>query len=363
MDRINSSNTIDIGGGRRGFRDRNEGSGIRGTFVNAAHHNAMQEEVLAAVEGAGLVANPGVLTQLWQAIRRIAGGYASVRTASATLTADHAGVVTIAAAADMTLTLPAANAAGATPIRYTFVRTDTTAFVVTLARVGSDIIEGLTSITVPVGSRMTLLSDGVSAWRLLGGQAALNGMAVYVANGSFTVPAGVRRIRGRGWGAGGGGAGNINTSSGVSGGGGGGYAEGYFDVVPGQVLAVTIGVAGVGGTNVVSGNGTVGGTTSLGALLSATGGGPGLYSNASGGLGGVGSGGQLNIGGDQGGTASPVGGSYIGGYGGTAFCAAPAGPNISGQGLAGRFPGGGGSGSSANNFGGNGAPGYLIVEW
>ncbi|WP_431282731.1 hypothetical protein ACQW02_25540 [Humitalea sp. 24SJ18S-53] len=351
------------GAGKPGFTDGDPLAGIGVTYLNAAWFDGVQEELVRTLEGYGLVPSGADLAQLLKAVRRAAGGNSSVRAASGTLTADDAGVVAIAAAGDMTLTLPLASAAGGRPIRYTFVRTDTTTAVVALARAGTDIIEGLTTIGVPVGSRMTLVSDGNLAWRLQGGQPLLGGMGVYIAGGSFVVPAGVRRVKGRGWGGGGGGAGNINTSSGTSGGGGGGYFEGIVDVVPGQVVPISIGAAGIGGANTVGANGTPGGITSFGSFMSATGGQGGRYDNASGGIGGVGVGGQINISGDQGGTASPVGGSYIGGYGGTTFCGAPAGPNISGQGLSGRFPGGGGSGSSANNYGGNGAPGYLIVEW
>ena len=66
---------------------------------------------------------------------------------------------------------------------------------------------------------------------------------------TWTVPAGVSRIRARMWGAGGGGG---FTSAGTGGdhgggGGGGGYAEKYFDVVPGSNFTLVVGAGGTGG--------------------------------------------------------------------------------------------------------------------
>lgn len=71
MDRINGANTVDIGGGRRGFRDRNLLAGLSGTQVTAAHMNAVQEELLAVIEGAGLTPDEANLTQLRAAIERM----------------------------------------------------------------------------------------------------------------------------------------------------------------------------------------------------------------------------------------------------------------------------------------------------
>lgn len=62
---------------------------------------------------------------------------------------------------------------------------------------------------------------------------------------SFTVPAGVSRIRAIVVGAGGGGACSKTTYYGGNGGGGGGFAMGEYDVTLGQVLAITVGGGGV----------------------------------------------------------------------------------------------------------------------
>ncbi|MCZ7893309.1 DUF2793 domain-containing protein [Agrobacterium salinitolerans] len=69
MDRINGADTIDIGGGRRGFRDENLVAGATGTEVTALWLNMMQEEILKVVTEAGLAPSDGDWTQLWQALQ------------------------------------------------------------------------------------------------------------------------------------------------------------------------------------------------------------------------------------------------------------------------------------------------------
>lgn len=74
MDRTSASNYADIGGGKRGFRDRNLGTGTRGTTHAAADRNALQEELLAVIEEGGLTPNAAVWTQLRDALRILYGG-------------------------------------------------------------------------------------------------------------------------------------------------------------------------------------------------------------------------------------------------------------------------------------------------
>lgn len=69
MDRINGLHFIDIGGGKRGFRDEDLPTGVAGTEVTAAHMNALQEEVLKVIEAAGLNPNAADWSQLWQALK------------------------------------------------------------------------------------------------------------------------------------------------------------------------------------------------------------------------------------------------------------------------------------------------------
>ena len=219
----------------------------------------------------------------------------------------------------------------------------------------------------------------------------LTNCQAFTSNGTFTVPAGVTKIKviviGGGAGGGGGGA------NGLAGGGGGagGYAEGIFTVVPATNYAVTIGGGGTGGTAGGGGagnSGNNGGNSSFGALISATGGQGGLV-NHTGGIGGLGSNGYLNSslgnggqggnstffpfglngtgdGGSGGGGASGAG--YGGGGGGKgggngSYSNAVAGGNALANTGAG---GGGGMGSTSsgiNSNGGNGAAGKVIVFW
>lgn len=195
---------------------------------------------------------------------------------------------------------------------------------------------------------------------------------VFTASGTFTVPTNVRRVRVKLVG-GGGGSGGATAARSAGGGGSGGYAEGNFDVTPGQAITVTIGAAGAGGAS--GSNGGNGGTTSFGALMSATGGLGGQSGTVTpgGGQGGVGSGGQINLMGGMGTDGSPSTNTY-GGNGGVSYFggggrAALGFWNESGLAFntaaSGRAPGsGGGSGyGGTNTQGGPGAAGIVIVEY
>jgi hypothetical protein len=174
---------------------------------------------------------------------------------------------------------------------------------------------------------------------------------------SWTVPPNVTSICVEVWGGGGsGGTGGYTSGSNPNtggGGGGGGYGYQCFLVVPGNTYSVTVGGAS--------------GTSSLGTLISASGGvaGGNATSTVSG-LGGSGgtSAASFNLSGANGsagtwGNSGGVGGAGAnGGVGGAVF----------NQGAgSGTSPGGGGGGGngytlSVNN-GGGGAPGKVIIYW
>lgn len=97
---------------------------------------------------------------------------------------------------------------------------------------------------------------------------------------TFTVPAGVTKVRATVIGAGGGGGGSQDSNYyGGDGGCGGGFAMGEYTVTPGQAITVTVGSGGSANTN---SNGSDGGSSSFGTLASATGGSGGGYRNGSG---------------------------------------------------------------------------------
>lgn len=196
------------------------------------------------------------------------------------------------------------------------------------------------------------------------------GAQAFTSSGTFTVPAGVTKLRVRVWGGGGGGGGALNTSCAATGGSAGGYAEVFgLTVTPGATYAVTVGAAGTAGL-AAGGNGGAGGSSSFGAVCSATGGGGG--SGASSGIQvstaapGAGTGGTLNLTGGAGGVGFITGNTSL--YAGGPAAMAPFGSlgtlfTVSGSGPAGGFPGGGGGGASANAAGGAGAAGLVLVEW
>jgi hypothetical protein len=229
------------------------------------------------------------------------------------------------------------------------------------------------------GMAPTFQASGVSAF-------AIN-VQTFATSGTYTPTAGmaycVVECVGGGGGGGGAAAGGGNYSA-ASGGGAGGYSKGLFTAANiGASKSVTIGAAGAGGAT-GNNNGTSGGTTSLGILISANG---GAFSNGApsnsitqiitaGGAGAsAGSGGFLNMGGAGGSfayilttsSASPaVGGSGansfygLGGESGIPSSGADAnGANGSGYGAG----GGGGSSyqGSGGAAGGNGTAGLVII--
>lgn len=106
----------------------------------------------------------------------------------------------------------------------------------------------------------------------------------------------------------GGGGGGSNNGGGA--GGGGGYSVGTFSNIT-SPLTIIVGGGGTSGWG-----GTAGGTTSVSSLISATGGGGGVYSSTpTGGAGGIGSGGTTNRTGGKGGNGRFT---YFGGGGGGA---------------------------------------------
>lgn len=216
---------------------------------------------------------------------------------------------------------------------------------------------------------------------------------IYTTSGEFTVPLGVNSVTIEVVGAGGNG-----WNNGGGGGGGGGYAKGTYPVAPLSTLTVTVGIGGGGPVN---------GTTSVGTLISATGGANGTWvSNpdvGGGGVGGVGSGGTLinRTGGTGGGGyytyfggggAGAAGSLSDGSNGGNTIvfggnCNTPGGAGGSGGGAPGgaggkgagffdsgcnntnpaangeNYGGAGGGGNGAGGATGTGAGGYCKISW
>ena len=182
---------------------------------------------------------------------------------------------------------------------------------------------------------------------------------VFTANGTFTIPTGITRVKMTVVGGGGGGGGGQNSgccnpaAPGGGGGGGGSAIKWFTSLTPGNTLTVTRGAGGGGGG--VAGNGTSGGTSSVASgtetitTVSATGGAFGLGTSTSG-LGGAGSSGDLNM---------PGGDGFNTSIGGTSLMAGNA-----QQATAGNAYGGGGGGADASSSAGEaGANGVIFFEW
>ena len=203
-------------------------------------------------------------------------------------------------------------------------------------------------------------SEVFNASNLYASTGVFSNIQVFTSSGTFTVPTGVTKIRAKVWGAGGAGGSSTSLDNPGGGGGGGGYGEGIFSVTPGQQLQITVGAGGYGS----------GGSSSVGTLITSTGGSIGGTGSASGvgagGVGGSSSGGQVVIPGGDGTAGIVYSSTYMeGGMGNSAFGSAvsrvTAGFGTSFDGGVGVSPGGGGSGST--NTGGAGASGYVEISW
>lgn len=183
--------------------------------------------------------------------------------------------------------------------------------------------------------------------------------AVYTANGTFYVPAGIFQITIKVWGGGGGGG----KASNGAGGGGGGYTQVTIPVTPGEPIGMYIGSSGNGETNSPA---TAGGNSYAtrdpafpSSLAFANGG-----SAASGNTFGNGGTGQTNNG--QNGSSPTVSAGGKGGNGGgsNGGTGGPGGTGTgSNPGEAGTAPGGGGGGSDGNRDGGNGGQGLILISY
>jgi hypothetical protein len=306
------------------YVDRSTSGATRGSIPPAAAIENPQREIVDAISKSGQTPATGL--QLSKAIRSQALNYFTAGgTANAlTITPNPA----FAALADLVgvplrILISTANAAGGVTLNVSGLG---------VVAVTSEDGAALPASALTPGAIPTLIYNGTT-FRLAGFAASRmppRNTQVFSTAGTvnFTVPAGIYALFCEVEGAGGGAAvaGYGTSGAGGEGGGGGGYASGWIDVSPGQVIAVTCGAAGV--TSISGSNGTAGGTSSVGAFMSATGG-AGATSSGSPGLGGIGTGGSLNLRGGSGADGSQLdntslffGGSGAGPIGGQGGCVA-----------------------------------------
>jgi hypothetical protein len=299
--------------------------------------------------------------------------------------------------ASRTWTLPAANTVngGQSLLVADFASGVSSTFTLSVARSGSDTINGATSAIVlnAANAACLFVSDGTSKWTAqtigaastagvstlggLGGAVGLgrgmttsggNAIAntawtittVTATNASQTVPAGTTEMVLEIWAGGGGGGGQTGGSQRGPGGGSGQYAWHYYSGTMDSTLNITIGAAGTATAGAAGGNG--GNTTVVGANLGTltVHGGAGALTGA-------------NAGGAGGATATGAT-ITLDGYAGTAPPAPTTGVGIGGDaprggaggraniGAAGVAPGGGGAGENhGGGTAGTGARGQVIM--
>jgi hypothetical protein len=376
MDRIIGANTIDLGGGRRGFRGKDTVAGIPGTELTALWHNAIQEEFISFLEANGFIPSNADLTQFTQSVRLQKVNYVEVAGTANALTAD--------------LTPNLAAYVKGLPLRLKIAITNTGAMTLDVDGIGAvsllrrdgtamkpgDAVAGQI-LTFILGAGNAFYCSSLLASDLVTAAPSAGRTQVFTASGSFVAPATQVEV----WGIGAGGAGGASgdgSGGGVAGNMGAGGGAGGFGykrvsgLVVGSTIAATVGAGGVPSTGGAAGNG---GSTSFGPHMTCGGGGGGSYGVSTvgnGGSGGTVTGADVSVSGGSGGfsgpnsssTVSPSdiiriygrGGMVAGGWGTATW---------GGTGGAGQGYGSGGSGASGGSLflGGAGAPGLLIVRW
>lgn len=170
MDFIQTSNKqVDkFGPGKHGFSAGNPAGGVQATYFSPEWADGVQQELINIVEGAGVVPTAAVLTQVRQAIKRLAGGNVTTVNFAGSpfaLTADHAGLVLVdATAGNVVINLPAANVLAGLP--YEFRRVDVAdANSVTVNRAGADTFDaGDTTVVLLRQIAQKIRSNGVDKW-------------------------------------------------------------------------------------------------------------------------------------------------------------------------------------------------------
>lgn len=221
----------------------------------------------------------------------------------------------------------------------------------------------LSKLAIGTTGQLLKVAAGLPSWGA-GGVSSVN-IQTFTADGTYTPTAGMTYCIAIVTASGGAGGGKLAATGGAGGGGAGGTAiERLTAADIGASKAVTVGAAVTGGT----GNGTSGNSSSIGALVSATGG-AGGDDGGTAGSGGTGSGGNINLPGGNGGYGGGSNDDTYGGNGGGSFWGSGAfgrkagttgnsGPNAT-------VPGAGGAGgsrsTSGNANGGNSVAGIVVI--
>lgn len=354
------------------FQPPNPGSGITPVILRAWWLNMVQEELRGVVAAVGITPSKTANDQLLKAIRRTgSGGNSSLYSSNATMAADNAGLVFLdASSGNVTLTLPAANAANSRPLHFHVIRVDASANTATVQRGGSDTYAPGSATTLTLGAYEDchFWGDGTSAWwvrRTRDSAPIVHGAG----SGNDTVPAGYTAGSWECTGPGGGAGGGDATYAGGGGGAGGTARKIAFGLLPGATYAWVVGTGGAGGA--AAGNGSAGSAASTvsgtGVSLTANAGSGGTHGAApAGGDGGTATGGDDNYKGGAGTDGFP-GAVSMGGNGGPSYwggggrAATSTSSTLQNGSAKGSGAGAGYGGSSV--AGGAGADGQIRVIW
>jgi len=232
---------------------------------------------------------------------------------------------------------------------------------------GKLVLDGLNFPTADGSADQVLKTDGSGTLSFAdAGGGGYESVQVFTTSGTYTKPAGIKKIRVIVTGGGGGGgpcpSGYVNGAG--QGGGAGGTAIKTIDATSITTETVTVGAGG----SAESG----GSTSSFGSHWSGSGGGGGAnadsIANPPGGGGAGASGGDLNLSGNPGGGGSKgtVPNSRTGGFGGSSYLGRGGFGSCGNSGGGGLYGGGGGGASTnqppTNRGGGAGGSGIVVVE-
>lgn len=381
MDRINGANTVDLGGGKRGFRGRNMSAGLAGTEVTAAWLNDLQEELVLFIEALGIAPAIGTRTQIRESVRRLLQEQAwtyAVASGSAN-----------ALIAALAMPPPALVDGLSFDLRITTTNTGPATLALNLLAVrpihlDGDVLEGGELVAGNIVSfrysadaaayQVSAIQDS-TGWSGGGGGGTggdpgggtggtvLPGTLSWMKeSGTWARASGATQamiLVKAGGGAGAGAAGTSPNASG-SGGGEGELRFGLFDI---SALPSAPVIVGAGGLSAVNANGNNGSPSSFGSLMTANpgyGGGRNSADDVNFSKGGEGGTGGFGIPGGGGGSSSGATGGV--GGGGALGTGGRAGNNSHGNPTGGDgHDGGGGGGADGYASGGKGGDGFVAV--